>query len=61
MNNAPALVHAIDQLLVEDRKQLQHINEQTDAVHAAYGDLMRRLRLEIESKNGAAGALHLRG
>jgi hypothetical protein len=61
MNTAPGLLHALDELLVEDDKQLRHLRAQTDEAHAAFDDLMARLRREIESARGPAGATHLRG
>ena len=56
------LVKAIDEHLADDARQLAAVQEQGDSVHAAYADLMTRLRLEIEAASGGTcGARHLRG
>ena len=60
--DARDLIAAIDEHLADDERQLEAVQTQADSVRAAYGDLMRRLRLEIDAAAGGAGASrHLRG
>ena len=62
MNDAEHLIHDIEQHLAEDKEQLAAYEQQADAVAAAYADLMKRIRLEIETAAGARhAAWHLRG
>jgi hypothetical protein len=62
IKDAHDLVKAIDEHLADDARQLAALHEQADSVHAAYADLMTRLRLEIEAASGGTcGARHLRG
>jgi hypothetical protein len=62
IKDAHELIKAIDEHLADDARQLAAVQTQADSVHAAYADLMTRLRLEIEAASGGArGAHHLRG
>ena len=62
INDAHDLVKAIDEHLADDARQLAAVQKQADSVHAAYADLMTRLRLEIEAASGGTcGGRHLRG
>ena len=60
--DAHDLINAIDEHLADDARQLAAVQKQADSVHAAYADLMTRLRLEIDAASGGTcGACHLRG
>lgn len=62
IKDAQELIKAIDEHLADDARQLVAVQKQADSVHAAYADLMTRLRLEIEAASGGScGAHHLRG
>ena len=62
IKDAHELIKAIDEHLADDARQLAAVQKQADSVHAAYADLMTRLRLEIEAASGgASGGHHLRG
>lgn len=62
VRDARDLIAAIDEHLADDARQLAAVQKQADSVHAAYADLMTRLRLEIDAAaGGTCGARHLRG
>lgn len=62
IQDARDLIAAIDEHLADDARQLAAVQNQADSVHAAYADLMTRLRLEIDAAHGGTcGARHLRG
>ncbi len=62
IKDARDLVAVIDEHLADDVRQLAAVQAQADSVHAAFADLMTRLRLEIDAASGGTcGARHLRG
>jgi hypothetical protein len=62
IKDAHDLISAIDEHLADDARQLAAVQRQADSVHAAYADLMTRLRLEIEAASGGSfGTRHFRG
>jgi hypothetical protein len=62
IKDARELIAVIDEHLADDARQLAAVQAQAESVHAAFADLMTRLRLEIDAaRGGASGARHLRG
>jgi hypothetical protein len=62
IHDARELIAVIDEHLADDARQLAAVQAQAESVHAAFAELMTRLRIEIDAAaGGTCGARHLRG